>query len=180
MKLALPLHRVKEMERNVFITFSLIHASSLSTFLLNSCRFLAPPSALVWFAAVCFRVCHWSLSWLSCFFTRSEVGFSLQINCSPIFWRRKKHEVLAHFRYSTDGRPDWHSTVAEYIWHLRFVIDYVPADFTNAGKMPIISLIQLWKISWFCFCPSWAVWVSAEVNYQQCTISKHVLLREKV
>lgn len=86
-----------------FFTFSLIHASSLSTFLLNSCRFLAPPSALVWLAAVCFRVCHWSLSWLSCFFTRSEVGFSLQINCSPIFLNREEHKDIVHWR-CTAGR----------------------------------------------------------------------------
>lgn len=36
-----------EKEKNVFFTFSFIHASSLSTFLLNSCRILAPPRALV-------------------------------------------------------------------------------------------------------------------------------------
>lgn len=131
----------REREECLFFTFSLIHDSSLSTFLLNSCRFLAPPRALVWFAAVCFRVCHWSLSWPSCFFTRSEVGFSLQINCSPIFWNRKSLFILGAAQMEP---PDWHRTVAEYIWHLNFVriIAYVPAGFTDVGKLPFISWID--------------------------------------
>lgn len=98
------LHTYKLWKENIFslrvglglCTFSLIQASSLSTFLLNSCRLLAPPRALFWLAAVCLRVCHWSRSWLSCFRTRSEVGFVLQISCSPIFWRWKDWQWARH------------------------------------------------------------------------------------
>lgn len=96
-------------------TFSLIQASSLSTFLLNSCRLLAPLRALFWLAAVCFRVCHWSLRWLSCLRTRSEVGFALQISCSPIFkWGKKRR--WARWRWD---RKDNCETVKERIWHLK-------------------------------------------------------------
>lgn len=142
-------------------TFSLIHASSLSTFLLNSCRFLAPPRAFIWFAAVCLSVCHWSLSWLSCFFTRSDVGFSLQINCSPIC---DKHTVVICYSTSETNK---HKTEADCTCEL------------NTEKEDKLSTSMKYgpKES-FPVSVSWAAWVSGEANYQHCTVSKHFLRME--
>lgn len=108
-------------------------------------------------------------------------GSACRSTAHPSFETEMKHTVIVHFRGSTDGagrltqNSGWVHLTPQICQSHRLCASRLQKCWKSAIYFLDISLQNL-----VLPLPLLSHWVSGEVNYQQCTISKHFLLRGKV